>query len=132
MNEHTTPVKESGVTLLTLFASSGTLICCALPIMLVSFGLGASVAAMTSSFPFLITLSQHKIWVFTFSALMLALSGWVLHRPGRACPTDPELGRLCEKARRWNLRIYWTSVIILTIGFLAAYVALPVRIWLGI
>lgn len=132
MKDHTNPVKESGVTLLTLFASSGTLICCALPIILVSFGLGASVAVLTSTFPFLITLSHHKIWVFGFSALMLVLSGWILYRPGRACPGDPELAMLCKKARRWNLRIYRASVILLMIGFLAAYVALPVRIWLGI
>ncbi len=131
MTKKTGSIKESGVTLLTLFTSTGTLVCCALPIMLVSFGLGASVAAMTSSFPFLIVLSQHKIWVFVLSALMLTLSGWVLYRPGRSCTTDPELGKLCEKTRRWNLRLYWSSVVILTIGFLAAYVALPVRIWLG-
>jgi len=131
MNEDTAQLKEGGVTWLTLFASTGTLVCCALPIMLVTLGMGATVAALTSSFPFLITLSLHKTWVFAFSGLMLALSGWLIYRPGRACPVEPELGRVCNKTQVWNRRIYWISVVIWGIGFFAAFLALPLRIWLG-
>lgn len=126
------PLKENRVTWLTLFASTGTLICCALPITLVTLGLGAAVVSLTSTFPFLITLSQHKIWVFGFSGAMLGVSGWVLYRPGRICPTDPVTGRLCNRAQVWNRRIYWSSVVIWDIGFFAAYLALPLRIWLGL
>ena len=124
------PLKQSSATWLTLFATTGTLICCALPIVLVTLGLGATVATLTSTFPFLITLSQHKIWVFTFSAAMLSVSDWLLYRPGRSCPSDPELAALCDSVNIWNRRIYWTSVAIWTIGFIAAYIALPLRIWL--
>jgi hypothetical protein len=35
-------MKEGGVTWLTLFASTGILVCCALPIMLVTLGMGAT------------------------------------------------------------------------------------------
>ncbi len=117
---------------LTLFASTGTLICCALPIIFVSLGFGATVAALTSSFPLLITLSLHKAWVFAFSGAMLVLSGWLMYRPGRVCPTDPELGRLCDTTRTWNRRLYRSSVVIWCIGFFAAFLALPLRIWLGV
>jgi len=120
-----------GTIWLTLFASTGTLVCCALPIILVSLGFGATVAALTSSFPLLITLSLHKSWVFAFSGAMLVLSGWFIYRPGRICPTDPELGRVCNTARRWNRRLYWASIVIWCIGFFAAFLALPLRIWLG-
>lgn len=130
MNADAVPLKEGSVTWLTLFASTGTLVCCALPIMLVTLGMGATVAAMTSSFPFLITLSLHKGWVFAGSGLMLALSGWLMYRPGRACPTDPKLGAVCARAHVWNKRIYWTSVVIWCVGFFAAFLALPLRIWL--
>ena len=130
MRSETAPLKEGGVTWLTLFASTGTLVCCALPIMLVTLGMGATVVAMTSTFPFLITLSLYKGWVFAGSGLMLVLTGWLIYRPGRACPTDPELGRLCNQARLWNRRIYITSVLIWVIGFFAAFLALPLRIWL--
>jgi hypothetical protein len=48
---------------LLLFTTSGTLLCCALPITLVTLGLGASVATMASAAPWLITLSQYKCTV---------------------------------------------------------------------
>ena len=73
-----TVLKETGLSWLTLFAAGGTLICCALPIILVTLGLGATVAAFTSSFPLLITIAQHKGWVFAGSAALLLLSGWLV------------------------------------------------------
>lgn len=125
-------LRQNSVTWLALFTSTGTLICCALPILFVMLGLGATVAAVTSTVPFLVTLALHKNWVFAGSGLMLAASGWLLYRPGRACPSDPELGRLCERADRWNRRIHGLSAAIWGIGFFAAYLALPIRIWLGV
>jgi len=118
------------LTWLALFATTGTLVCCALPIVLVTLGLGAAVAALTSTFPFLITLSQHKVWVFLVSALLLLVAGWALHRPGRVCPADAELGRACDRAMVWNRRLYWTAVALWGIGFFAAYLALPLLRWL--
>ena len=122
--------EENSITIFTLFTTTGTLICCALPIIFVTLGMGASVAAMTSTFPFLITLSEYKIWVFLFSGLMLLVSGWLMFRSGRACPADDKLGRACSTAHKWNKRIYWSSAAIWSIGFFAAFLALPIRIWL--
>ena len=130
MNKSEVVLKETGLSWLTLFAASGTLICCALPIMLVTLGLGATVAALTSSFPVLITIAQHKMWVFAGSGALLLLSGWLTYRSGWACPADPELARVCAQAQVWNRRIYWSAVMIWSVGFFAAYLALPLRIWL--
>ena len=95
-------LKESSMTYLTLFASSGTLICCALPIILVSLGLGATVAALTSNFPLLVTIAEYKTWVFVGSGGLLLVSGWLMYRSRRTCPTEPELARLCQKTQTWN------------------------------
>jgi hypothetical protein len=125
-------IKQTGLAWLTLFASTGTLVCCALPMALVTLGMGATVAALTSGFPLLVTLSQHKLWIFAISGALLALSGWLLFRPGRSCPADPELSRLCNRAQVWNRRVYWASVAVWGIGFFAAYLALPLRLWLDL
>lgn len=117
---------------LALFASIGTLICCALPLVLVSLGLGASVAALTHNIPFLISLSEHKEWVFLGSGGLLLVSAWLIHRPGQSCPSDPELQRLCNRTRTWNGRIYWLSVVTWGIGFFGAYLVLPLWLWLDI
>jgi len=136
MNDETTmagapkAARAHGLTWLALLTTTGTLVCCALPIALVTLGLGATVAAMTSAFPVLIVLSKYKIWVFIFSAAMLLVSGWVLYRPGRSCPLDPRLGEACSRLNKWSRTIYWSSVVLWGIGFFAAYLALPLRLWL--
>jgi len=126
-------LRETGLAVLALFTSTGTLVCCALPIMLVSIaGMGALVASMTSSFPILITLSQHKGWVFALSAMMLAAAGWLIWRPGRVCPTDPALARWCNTFQTWNRRIVTVSAVLWAVGFFAAFLTLPLRRALGV
>src|ERR1700738_5431629 len=58
----------------SLFASVGTLLCCALPSLLVLAGLGASVASTLSALPWLVTLSRHKQWTFAVSGALIAMS----------------------------------------------------------
>ncbi len=115
---------------MVLFASSTTLVCCALPIFLVSLGLGAVSASLFADLPFLVTLAQHKGWMFIGSGAVLLVTGRLLFRPGRTCPTDPKLAQLCETAHRWNTRFFWSSSVIWVIGFAAAYLALPIYSWL--
>jgi mercuric ion transport protein len=124
-----TNVKETSLTWLALFTTTGTLVCCAIPIILVTLGMGATLASLVGTLPFLITLSLHKVWVFSISGLMLALSAWFIYRRSRSCPVDAELGALCEKSQVWNRRVYWFSVILWSIGFFAAFLALPLQIW---
>ncbi len=109
---------------LLLFTTSGTLLCCAIPITLVSLGLGATVASMASAAPWLITLSQYKGWMFLGSGALIALALWAVYRPGRACPTDPELAAACANADKWNRRFIGISSALWLLGFGAAY-ALP-------
>jgi mercuric ion transport protein len=58
----------------SLFSSVGTLLCCALPSLLVLAGLGASVASTLSFLPWLVALSRHKHWTFLISGMLIALS----------------------------------------------------------
>jgi mercuric ion transport protein len=113
---------------LLLFTTSGTLICCAIPITLVSLGLGAAVASMASSVPWLVTLSMYKGWMFAISGGLIALSAWTVYRPGRVCPTDPVLAAACARADRWNNRFIWLSGALWCVGFFAAFV-LPMLVF---
>lgn len=113
---------------LLLFTTSGTLICCAIPILLVSVGMGAVVASLASAAPWLITLSAYKSWMFSISGLFIALSVWAVYRSGRSCPSDPELAAACERADKWNRRFIWVSGTLWCIGFFAAFI-LPVLVF---
>jgi len=110
---------------LILLSSSTTLVCCVIPIILVSLGMGAVVASLYGSLPFLTFLGLHKIWTFIITAGILVLSAWVIFRPGRSCPTDPELAQACASANKWNKRLLWISCVFWCIGFFAAYLLLP-------
>src|SRR5438105_4842102 len=59
---------------LSLFISLSTLLCCALPSLLVLLGLGVTVGSFLSALPWLVTLSRHKNWVFAVSGILIALN----------------------------------------------------------
>jgi len=105
-----------------LFTTSGTLICCAIPITLVSLGMGAVVASMASNIPWLITLSMYKGLMFSTSGGLIALSAWFVYRPDRSCPTDPELAAACQRTDLWNRRFIWFSGLMWIIGATTAFV----------
>jgi hypothetical protein len=66
--------KNLWVSFFSLFTSMSTLICCALPALLVSIGLGATMIGLVSTFPSLIWLSENKALVFTLSFFKLSIS----------------------------------------------------------
>jgi hypothetical protein len=93
-------------------------------------GAGATLAGITSQFPVLIVLAAYKNWMFAISAVLLAVAARLTWRSGQHCPTDPLLAQQCRRMQRWNKRILWVSMIVWLFGFAAAYLALPVRIYL--
>ncbi len=108
---------------LLLFASVPTLLCCALPILLVSLGMGSVVAALYGEyFPFLRWFGRHEYATFGVTAFILAVSGWVIYCPGRSCPADPKLAAACNSAHKWNVRFYWGAVAIWCIGAFSAFI----------
>lgn len=119
-------MKEKLIALLSLFTSSGTLVCCALPALLVALGAGAALSSLVSAVPALVVLSEHKETVFIFAGVMLAVSGWLQWQSRFApCPVDPMLRDACLSTRKTSAWIYGISVaIFLTGGFFAF--ALPV------
>lgn len=111
-------------TFLTLFSSTGTLICCALPALLVSLGMGAVLAGLAGNVPGLIWVSENKLIVFVFAGLMLSLNGFILWKNRNApCPIDPELRDACISGRKFSARVYILSVLVFLTGFFFAFIA---------
>lgn len=125
-------VDNSRVSWLALFVSSGTLVCCALPIFLVTLGFGSVVAAMTMRYPLLVTLSEYEGWMFGLSAALLGLTAWFIWGRQAHCPAEPGLAAHCKHMRVINQRVFWAAVLIWSIGFSARFLLLPLRGWLGI
>ncbi len=109
--------------LLSLFASSSTLICCAIPALLVSLGAGAALASLVTVFPQIVWISEHKEIIFSIAALLMIVTGFIQWRNQNApCPIDVELRNACLKTRKVSLRIYLFSLGLLLIGAWFAFI----------
>lgn len=113
-----------GASFVSLLASSSTLVCCALPALLVALGAGATLVTLTGYVPQLIWLSEHKAMVFGFAALALTLAGASQWRArSLPCPADPRAARACARARRVSSAVYAVSVLLFLIGGFFAFAA---------
>ena len=121
---------------LSLFTSSGTLLCCALPSLLVLLGLGATVASFLSAVPWLVVFSHHKNWVFFVAGILIGgnfayvyVLAPKLRSGGDACPVDgPEA---CEEVSRMSRRVLWISAGLYGIGLFSAYLLGPLLMHYG-
>jgi len=107
---------------LALFGSTSTLLCCALPALLISLGAGAVMASLTSAIPGLMWLSAQKNLLFIAAGTLLAISsiiGW--HQRSAPCPTDPEKAANCLQLRRLNAWLLTTSWFAYCCGLFFAY-----------
>lgn len=116
--------RDNILPVLTLFGSISTLLCCALPALLVSLGAGAVVIGLVSTFPQLVWLSEHKAGLFIVAGALLLASGIGRYMARNAsCPIDPQEAIACKKLRRISAGLFWFSVGVYAVGFFFAFVA---------
>ena len=109
----------------TLLASAGTLVCCVLPAVMVALGAGAALAGLVTHVPGLVWLSQHKALVFAVAGALLSVSGIMLLRArSLPCPTEPAAAFACRRLRTASVAVWSLALVSTTIGALFAF-ALP-------
>jgi len=110
-----------------LLGSLSTLLCCALPALLISLGLGSVLASLITTVPWLINLSKYKLLTFSISGVLLIIASIVRFMTRNAsCPTDKSQAEFCTTLRRINKWLYWFCVIIWIIGFFFAFIAVHI------
>lgn len=109
---------------LSLFTSVGTLLCCALPALLVALGMGAALAGLVGAVPQIVWLSENKLGLFTIGAILLAAGGFLQWRARfEPCPLDPIQAAACTSARRSSKILYFVSLGIYLVGAFFAFLA---------
>ena len=110
---------------LSLFTSFSTLICCALPALLISIGMGASLASFVSAFPWIIFISKYKIQTFILAAVLLVFSVYLFWQGRNApCPSDPIQAKICSKLRFINIIMLFISLVTYLVGFFFAFIGI--------
>lgn len=107
---------------LALFTSATTLICCALPAMLVMLGMGAVWSGVIGTVPGITWFGANKGLVFAVTGLVLAASGaWQWHARTLPCPADPVKARACTRLRRISWTLWGISVAAFCVGGFFAF-----------
>lgn len=112
------------LTSLSLLASTGTLLCCALPALLVALGAGGVLASVVSNVPQLVWLSEHKALTFGVAGVLLGFSAFAQWQArARACPVDAsdEVKAACAQTRTWSGFALWISVTVFLVGSFFAF-----------
>lgn len=109
---------------LTLFTSLGTLLCCALPALMVTLGMGAALAGLITVIPALSLISNIKEFIFLISGLLISLGFFFQFRSKQfSCPSDPRKAKLCSHLRKISWILLYISLILYFIGFFFAFIA---------
>lgn len=128
MQSPATEMPNRWLAFFSLFTSTGTLICCALPALLVALGAGAALSTLISVVPGLVWVSEYKELVFAFAGVMLAVSGWLQWRSRFApCPVGAAQRDACLRTRRTSAMVYLASVLVFVAGGFFAFI-LPLLI----
>ena len=108
----------------SLFTSMGTLVCCALPALLVTLGMGAALAGFVAAVPWITAISEYKEAVFAGGGTMLVLSAFMHWKARHApCPADPEKAKACMRLRKAAIGILVFSILVYLTGFFFAFLA---------
>lgn len=111
------------ISFFSLFGSLSTLLCCALPVTLVSIGMGATFASLTATFPQVIWLTEKKDILFITTAILLTLSYYLMKRSENlACPIDVDQKTACQSSKSVSKKFFWSTVVIYGVGLCFSYI----------
>ncbi len=115
--------RETAAPTVALLTSVSTLVCCTLPAVMITLGMGAALSSLTANVPQLIWLSERKPLVFGGSLIMLGLA-WLMRYLTRnmPCPVDPAAAKVCARLRRFGGWILYLGFAVWAVGAFSAFV----------
>jgi len=119
-------MREKITSFLSLFMSSATLLCCALPAALSILAGGAAVGALLTTFPWLIPLSRYHNWIFLIAGILLLINGIFVFIPKGKIACSMTGGKGCEVAGHFSKWMFGFSIILYGIGVFFAYAYVPI------
>ena len=112
---------------LSLFTSLGTLLCCALPALLVTLGMGATLVGIVDTVPWITAISEQKAIVFGVAGVLISLAAFMQWRARNApCPADHTQAKACSRLRRASWIILGSAAVVYVTGFFFAFIAIHI------
>lgn len=113
-------LKDKILNVFTLFASTGTLLCCALPAAVAALLGTTALFTVIDSVPFLITISEYKGYTFLLAGVLLAYNVYNLWYKPQVCPIDAK--EACEDGKKFSKWVTGVSIVIVAVGAYTAYI----------
>ena len=104
----------------SLFTSTSTLMCCALPSLLVALGAGGVLASVFARYPQIGFIAEYSSVVFTIAGVLI-VTNVVIFFKKRNEPCDIQKKIACTKAKKVQKYMLVASVIIYLIALFAKY-----------
>lgn len=124
-------LKEKIVSFLSLFGSTATLLCCALPATISIIAGGVAVGSLISTFPWLVPLSKYHNWIFLIAGILLFINGVFVLTPKGKLACSVTGGKGCEIAGNFSKIVFWVSIALYFVGFFFAYAYVPIVRFFG-
>ena len=116
-------LRETAAPTVALVTSLSTLVCCTLPAVMITLGMGAALSSLTSNVPQLIWLSAHKGLVFGGSLVLLSLAWGVRYLTrDMPCPADPALAKACTRLRAIGGWVLYLGFAVWAVGAFSAFI----------
>jgi mercuric ion transport protein len=110
----------------SVFGSTATLLCCALPALLSVIVGGAAVSAFVSSVPWVIPLSENKGWLFLATGILLVFNSFLTFRPKGKLACSITGGKGCDTAGGFSRAVLWFAIGIYLAGAFFAFALVPI------
>ena len=115
--------RETAAPSIALLTSLSTLICCTLPAVMITLGMGAALSSLTSNVPQLIWLSERKPLVFGVSFILLSLAWGVRYLTrNMPCPTDPAQARVFSRLHKIGEWVLYIGFGVWAVGAFSAFI----------
>lgn len=125
-----TMFREKAVGFFSLFTSTGTLLCCALPVALAAIAGGTAITSLISTLLWLILLSNYKEWLFLIAGILIALNAILTLKPQSKLACSITGSNSCRVAGRFSRIMFFISLSFYSTGFFFAYLITPLLRWL--
>ena len=115
--------RETAAPTIALLTSLSTLICCTLPAIMITLGMGAALSSLTSNVPQLIWLSERKALVFGGSLILLYLAWGVRYLTrNMPCPADPAQAKIRANLRAIGGWVLYIGFGVWAVGAFSAFI----------
>lgn len=115
--------RETAAPAVALLTSLSTLICCTLPAVFITLGMGAALSTLVTNVPGLIWMSERKGLVFGGSLIMLLIAWGVRYATrNMPCPADPAAAKLCTRLRAFGGWVLWIGFGVWALGAFMTFI----------